>query len=230
MRMNPVFTLVLLVSFALATPARAEVKLSMSDGRVSITATNATAREILAEWARVGKTQIVNGERVTGAPMSIQLTNVYESQALDVIMRSVSAYIAAPRPEGTANASRFDRIVILPTSTPPRNVASPAPLSFAQPPQFNPPPPPVALDDDDLAGRNAAIQAQRGPIFNTFPQPNVPPQPGVQRTVPNPAAAQPGAGQMPIGVAVPGMIVQPPTQPGVPLGQPPGQFFFQQDR
>jgi hypothetical protein len=224
MRMSPVLTLALLASFGLAIPVRAEVKLSMNDGRVSITATNATAREILAEWAKVGKTQIVNAERVTGGPMSIQLTNVYESQALDVIMRSVSAYIAAPRPEGAAHASRFDRIVILPTSTPPRTVAaSPAPPSFAQP-QFNPPPPPVAFDDDDVAARNATIQAQRGPIFNTFPQPqNVPPQPGVQRA-PSPALAQPSTRQMPIGVAVPGMIVQPPPQPGLQPGQ------IQQDR
>ena len=224
MRMSPVFPLALMVLVGLAMPVRAEVKLSMNDGRVSITATNATVREILAEWAKVGKTQIVNAERVTAGPMSIQLTNVYESQALDVIMRSVSAYIAAPRPQGTGNASRFDRIVILPTSTPPRTVASPAPPSFAQPPQFNPPPPPVALDDDDLAARNAAIQAQRGPIFNTFPQPQQILPPAVQRAVPNPAAGQPTTGQMPIGVAVPGMIVQPPPQ----TGQQPGQI--QQDR
>jgi hypothetical protein len=222
MRMKSVLALTLLGSFGLAGSARAEVKLSMDNGRVSITATNATAREILAEWARVGKTQIVNAERIAGAPMSIQLTNVYESQALDVIMRSVSAYIAAPRPEISASASRFDRIVILPTSTPPRNVAAPAPPSFAQP-QFNPPPP-MALDDDDVAARNAAIQAQRGPIFNTFPQPQAPPQFGVPRSLPNPPAAQPGTVQMPVGVAVPGMIVQPPPQ----TGQQPGQI--QQDR
>ena len=41
---------------------------TMKDGRVTLAANGATVREILAEWARVGQTRIVNGERVTGAP------------------------------------------------------------------------------------------------------------------------------------------------------------------
>jgi hypothetical protein len=219
MRMSHVLGLALVVSLVPATSARAEVKLTMTDGLVSITATNATVREILAEWAKVGKTQIVNAERVSSAPMSIQLNNVYESQALDVIMRSVSAYIAAPRPQIAADASRFDRIVILPTSTPPRNPATPTPPAFAQPPMFNPPPPPTAFDDDDdVAARNQAAQAARGPIFNTFPQPpNFPGQQGVpQRVVAPTQSTQPGQVQMPVGVAVPGMVAQPPPQVGQP--------------
>ena len=184
----------------------------MSDGKVSITATNATVREILAEWAKVGQARITNGERITGGPITLELTDVTERQALDVLLRSVAGYMAAPRPAPAPNASQYDRILILPTSTPPRATASaPAPPTFS-PPQFNPPPPP---DDDDDNPRTVPPNP-RAPIFNTFPQPvqpNVRPNPPARGPAPPPAPAA-TTGQMPIGVAVPGMIVQPLPQPG----------------
>ena len=101
--------------------------LTISDGRVTLNAAGATVREILIEWAKVGQTKIVNAERVTGGPITLQLTNVPEEQALDVILRSVSGYVAAPRPIVNPGASRFDRILIMPTSTPPHVVAAAPP-------------------------------------------------------------------------------------------------------
>ena len=121
MRIRTACALALAFALGSAGPARAEVRLAINDGRVTLTATNATVREILSEWAKVGKTTIVNAERIAGGPITIQLSNVYEEQALDVIMRSVSAYLAAPRLQLVANSSRFASILVLPTSTPPRN-------------------------------------------------------------------------------------------------------------
>ena len=62
----------------------------MHDGRVTVVAKDATVRQILTEWARVGQTKIVNVERIPGGPISIELTDVPEAQALDVLLRSVS--------------------------------------------------------------------------------------------------------------------------------------------
>ena len=59
-----------------ASTAFAEVKVSMQDGRVSIVAKDATLRQIMTEWARVGQTKIVNVERIPGGPMTIELTNM----------------------------------------------------------------------------------------------------------------------------------------------------------
>src|SRR5204862_2015387 len=134
---------------------------------------------------------------------------------LDVILRAVSAYLAAPRPAVVENASRFDRIVVLPTSTPPRNTPQAPTPTFTPPPAFNPPPPPIT-DDDDVAGRAAQ---QRGPIFNTFTQPGaVPPPPQLNlpnsRVMPAPNATPTPATQSPVGVSVPRMVVPPPAQPG----------------
>src|SRR6476619_5459636 len=105
----------LAVSLLAVAPAVADVRLTMQNGRVSIVAKDATVRQILTEWARVGQTKIVNVERVPGGPVSIELNNVPESQALEVLLRAMSGYIAAPRAVDVANLSRFDRIIVMPT-------------------------------------------------------------------------------------------------------------------
>src|SRR5712691_7650870 len=88
-----------------ASAASADVHVTMQDGRVSIVAKDATVRQILTEWARVGQTKIVNVERVPGGPVTLELTNVTETQALEVLLRSLSGYITAPRAVGVANLS-----------------------------------------------------------------------------------------------------------------------------
>jgi hypothetical protein len=219
-----------------AAQAGAEVQIKIENGAVWLTATSATVGEILAEWARVGQTRIVNGEKVPGGPVTLQLTNEPEERALDTILRAASGYMAAPRPTVIANASRYDRIVVLPTSSPPRNTP-PAQTPPFQPPQpaFAPPqfPPgisvPGSADDDDQDGvppPRAVMPNPRNPVFNGIPQ--LPPeifqqqqqlqQQLQQQAAPAPAPQQPAFGAPgrggPVGVPVPGMIVQPPAQPG----------------
>jgi hypothetical protein len=227
MRIHIAAGLALTATLTFVTQARAEVHLTIRDGRVTLNAAGATVHEILVEWAKIGQTKIVNAERIAGGPITLQLTNVPEEQALDVILRSVSGYVAAPRPIVNAGASRFDRILIMPPSTPPRVAAAAPQPNFPQPQFPNQAQLPV---DDDEGPRNVVTPNPRGPIFNTFPQqlqqgnPFPPPQPGVGQQV-NPAAPQgqpvsPNPGQMPVGVAVPGMIYQPPPpQPGQPILQ-----------
>jgi hypothetical protein len=189
---------------------------------VSLSATNATAREILAEWARVGRTTIVNGERVPGGPLTLELANVTEEQALQVILRAASGYVAAPRPTVMANASRFDRILVMPVSTPTRAAAPQAPAFQAPPQRFptNPPfpfPQPVVEEDPDEADADADVEpetfeAPGQPIFTTFPRPQAVPLRGTTPPVPGLGPNVPRE-----GVAVPGMIVPAPApQPGTP--------------
>src|SRR5437899_119338 len=99
------------MTLALCAPASAEVQLTIRDGRVTLAARDATVRQILSEWARVGQTRVVNVERIPGGPVTLQLNNVPEDQALDVLLRSVSGYMAAPRPVMVGNLSRYDRIL-----------------------------------------------------------------------------------------------------------------------
>jgi hypothetical protein len=111
-----------------ASTAAAELKLDIRDGKVTLDARDVTIRQILAEWGRVGQTRIVNIERVGSGPVTLQLSAVSERQALDIILRSLSGYLAAPRAAGSAGASAYDRILILAASsvTPTSRTQAPA--------------------------------------------------------------------------------------------------------
>jgi hypothetical protein len=203
------FTLLALAAFPPA--ASADVQMSIHDGRVTIVAKDATVRQILAEWARVGRTRIVNVERIPGGPLTLEMKDVPELDALDVLLRTLSGYMASPRVAETPDASQFEAIVVMPTAAPPPSrAASVAPAPFAPPSGFPP------IDDDQGPG-----QPVRGPIFNTFPQPQVaPPQ---QR--PNVPAVRPGIPQ-PLPDSGP-QQVQPPIafpQPATPNAQPTSPF------
>ena len=122
-------------SLASASPAFADVQLKLLNGRVTLTAKDATVRQILTVWAKVGQTRIVNVERIPGGPLTLQLIDVPETQALDLLLRSVNGYLAAPRPIQVPNASMFDRIIVMPTSSPP-----PSSAAASQPPPSAAPP------------------------------------------------------------------------------------------
>ena len=91
-------TFALFASLAIAPAARADVQLTLRNGRVTLVARDATLRQILTEWARVGKTTIVNVEKIPGGPLTLELRDVPESEALDILLRTLSGYLAAPRP------------------------------------------------------------------------------------------------------------------------------------
>jgi hypothetical protein len=233
----PAAFLLAAVMLSWAAPARADVQLRIENGLVSLKATNATVREILAEWARVGDTKIVNGERMPGGPITIELNAISEEQALEIILRSAAGYVTAPRAIAVVNASRYDRILVMPTSSPTRpGPPPPQPAAFQQgaQPQFPPPqippqfqggqfpggqfpggqfpqfPPQRPVDDDS----DADVQDDPAPNV-VLPNPgsplfNVTPPP--QQPPPGGFGARPPAGRPAIGVSTPGMVVPAPNQ------------------
>ena len=116
--------LIAALSFVVAAPAGAQqLKVSFNEGLVSVDATAVPVRQILNEWAKLGGTKVVGAERVTGAPLTLKLVDVPEGQALEIILRSVAGYMAAPR-GAVAGASMYDRILILATSSGPAPAAA----------------------------------------------------------------------------------------------------------
>jgi hypothetical protein len=115
----------LFVLTASATPSwAAGLTLSIRDGLVTLDAQDVTLRQILTEWARIGKTRIINVERITGGPITLKIDAMPEKQALDVILRTIPGYMALPRETPVADASLYDRILIMATTT---AVAAPRP-------------------------------------------------------------------------------------------------------
>jgi hypothetical protein len=204
-----------------AAPADAQqFRLEFKDGRVSLNAQNTPIRAILAEWARMGGATIVNGDRVPGAPVTLELIAVPERQALDTLLRGAAAYMLAPRRPGTAGVSAFDRILILPTSTAPRNPA-PAPTPAALGPRPILPRPPV-VQNPNVPG--VVVADNPGDDAEVVGQPLVP-QPRVVQRPPQPIAAPveatpPDADDTPSQPAVVGGATAPsPTNPfGIPAG------------
>jgi hypothetical protein len=144
MRIPYVFAVVgLLVAGAGSASAQQNLTLEFKNGLVSLSAQNVAISQILAEWARRGRTTIVNGERVPGPAVTLELQDVTEQQALEVLLRGVSGYLVAARDSALSGASTYDRIYILPTSSRPSSAAQVTP----QPQQsFQA----IQEDDDDI--------------------------------------------------------------------------------
>ena len=217
----------------------AGLKLAFADGKVSIDAQDVTVRQILTEWSRLGKTRIVNLERVASGPITMKLENVPENVALDTILRAVPGYMAAPRSAYLENASVYDRILIMATTS--AVAARPGTPSTFQTPNAFPPafPPgqspnitqlrgpgsltpgvmPEPADDQD----DAAITAAAAAGLITVPAPNAGATFTGMRTPlvdpnappPPPAAASTPSNpwNVPVGASRPGLAPPPPPPP-----------------
>ena len=221
---------------ALAGPAAAQqpLRLEIRAGLVNLHAQNVPLRQILTEWSRVGGTRIVNGERVTGAPVTLDLQGVSERQALDVLLRGVAGYVLASRPASGQGASAFDRIVILASSTarpataPPAFANGPA-TRVPQPapqPQFEPNDPEENPQGDVAPGRPRIVRSPPRPVIpggiappdpiqpdpDDPPADNDPPESGVVVTPSNPFGIPAGSSGRPGEIA-------PQPAPGQPAPQ-----------
>jgi len=98
-----------------ATPASAgEVRLTFQDGRVTLHAQNVLPRDVLAEWERVGGMRVDNLDALSGSPVTFDLVDVTERNALAIVLRSAAGYLAFTRTSPESGASRFARLVIMP--------------------------------------------------------------------------------------------------------------------
>jgi hypothetical protein len=214
-----------LALLSLAVPAHAQQPLSLqiAAGRVSLHAQNVPVRQILAEWARVGGTTIVNGDRVVGPPVSLDLRDVPERQALDILLRGVSGHVLGARLASAPGASGIDRILILATSNAPR----PAPTTFVNGPanRFPQPQPQPQQVEQAEPDENPAADVPPGqtarPTFRPGPPRRVqaPVQPPFGPELQQPSVTQPEPDDTPDASATPAAVPPNTANPfGVPAG------------
>jgi hypothetical protein len=198
--------LTVLVGCSASFAAAGDLTLKLANGRATLIAQDVPLRQILDEWARVGQTTIVNGDKLMGPSITLQLVDRPEREVLDLLLRSASGYIAAPRAGNLAGASQFEKVMILPVSRGPVGVASaPPPTQFGRPASTIQQMPLPATDDDNPVDPPQVMPPGMGPQ-------NVQP--------PNPFQAQPGQQSPPMTAPRPGFLpAPPPTQPN-PYGQP----------
>ena len=191
----------------------AGVRVSMQDGRVTVAANQAPLALILAEWARVGGSTIVNGDTVASTPITIELNDVAEQHALQVLLRSTGGYVAVRRSGDVPGVSTFARIVILPVSAP----TSSASTTVSRP--YTPPPvvPPPAGFSQPIATQTPVVTRLVGANGLPVPDDQNDGQPsGITRTPPTPPTRIPSGI---VGMSAPGMLVPAPqpataTAPG----------------
>jgi hypothetical protein len=220
--------LIFALAVVVAAPAGAQnLKLAFNSGRVSVDATGVPVRTILSEWSKLGGTKIVGAERIAGAPLTLKLEDVTEAHALEIILRSVAGYMAAPR-GAMPGASMYDRILVMATSSGP---ARPGAANNNSNPnngtqRFTPPRParqeqPEQDDEDEEEDPNPP----NPPVF-TFPQPGQPSfnQPGVfNGAMPGTAINMNPATGTPQTITInpngmPAGAVPPPAGPTTPFG------------
>jgi hypothetical protein len=189
------------------TSSAQTVSLQFNNGRVTLNAQNAPIRSILVEWARLGGTRIVNGDRVGGAPVTLELDDVPERYALEILLRTAAGYVVTARQE-PGGPSMLGGVIILATTSAPRLQA---PVTFgAATVQQRP-------FQDDAADERPGVNAPVLPGVPTVSGPTVVRVPG---TVFGQADQAPPATQTPArpvttlqtlpGTSRPGEITPPP--------------------
>ena len=133
-------SLIVWLSVMSLAAATGTVRLTISDGRVSLVSKGATVQQILAEWTRVGGTRIDNANAIPGGPLDLQLSDVSEEQALQVLLRDANVVVVGGARPG-AQASRIARIFVAPQGRPlPQLPPAPAAILTTAPPAVSPVP------------------------------------------------------------------------------------------
>ena len=220
----------LLLSVYAGSAAAQTVKIEFTDGRVNLNAQNAPVRTVLAEWARLGGTQIVNGDNVSGPPLTLELTGMPERQALEILLRSVPGYILSARPSpGVGGASSFDRVMIMATTTAPRPASTPtfgtqAPRATVDPDVDDTPdtvgvnPRGTVTVDQNGRAIGQPVVVTQSPNGAVVIRPGGAPQPFFQDPAPaaTPPPPAPGQAPRPANPFAPTPVPQQPPQDGRP--------------
>ncbi len=182
-----------------------DLRLQFHAGLVDLSAHAVTVADILTRWSEVGGTTVVNGDQIQSGPVTIDLVDAPEREALAVILRSVPGYLLAERADQTDTRSVIDRIAVLarrtalPTAVPvvpssPRAVAvSQAPVVRSVLPEPDEP------NRDGLVIISSATDAAKSATDRSNPQGTTP------------GLARPGAAQ---SSALPGMSSARPGMSG----------------
>lgn len=214
-----------LVAMASLSAQAQTVKVEFLMGKVNLVAQDASLRAIMNEWARVGGTRLVNPERLTGGPVTLELVGVPERQALDILMRDVGGYILGPRATLVAGVSSFDRVVVVASVA--GRPAPAGPTVAAARPQLGRVVTPIErepiVDDSDDAEPDTPERADSPARVRPgapVPSPGLPPLPRTLEPATEPARPTPTPGN-PFG-AVPGTSRPGMVQP-LPPAQPPAE-------
>ena len=131
--LSAVLALVIAAVLAASPAAGQQADVSFAAGRVTITAREAPLAAIFGAWQRHGGSRFVGASRLPGEPVTVQLVDVPEREALRVLLRAAAGYVAIPKAETQSGASAYDRVLIMagPASAGAQRVTGAGPESAA---------------------------------------------------------------------------------------------------
>jgi len=196
-----ILALVVTLHPALAAAQASHVSLVIDDRGVTLEARDATLRDILAEWSRVGGTKVLNAETLDARPVTLSLSGVGERQALDILLRDIGGYILSARTADEHTLSQFAGLVVVPArAAVATSVSRPVPAPFASRPAFVPSEPAPEVE--------AAEEASEAAVVAPLPRPTVRARGALGRAEPSDVAVE----------AVPtAPVVEPPSPRRLPL-------------
>ena len=182
--------------------AAEELRIAIGGGRVTLIADDAALGDVLAAWARAGKTRFAGAEPIEAVPVSLRLVDVDEAQALGWLLQPAAGYVATWRARSDPGASRYERVEIRAASVPPHPRAARDQMAGSETgrPRSEPEAPPALSE---------AAQRER---LRQLLRPN---HAGEAEAVPPPSPAS-GTEHRPLTTPRPGMVVEsiPPERPG----------------
>lgn len=185
-----------LASCLVASPATAELRLSFEAGRVTLAAVDVSLRAVLEAWAVEGLTLISNIEQLSAEPVTLELTDVTETEALTTLLSSQLGYVASRRSQLETGRSAFLRIMILASG-------SARPRAFTRPTAAAPP-------------ASEQPRPRRGPLFGSGDVSASAPGAGQPVAAPAPTPRSFAAGSSTPGQPVPAPVSQPAPEPAHP--------------
>jgi hypothetical protein len=133
MRAGVVFS-ALVMACSLAGRAEGQgLTIDIADGFVTLDARDVSVQQILARWAQVAGVTVVNADKISTSPVTLQLNRVPERAALQTLLRGVGYVLGSQ--DGPGSQNRINRIAIFPfntTSTAMAPVRAAAPESRGQ--------------------------------------------------------------------------------------------------
>lgn len=208
---------VAILSISGPRPALAQqLELAFNEGAITLAARDVSVRQILDEWARLGGMVVVNADLVSDELVSLQFDGVPERQAIDIVLRSTSGYVATQRATDNPGPSIYGRMLVLGESASPAATAAAVLNPTPSPPSLTRPPPIISpttlpltlpsIDSDASAPVDTTSPASGPQPFNA----NVmPPSSPFSRAGAPPNGRLPGASAG-TGTAIPGIISAPP--------------------
>lgn len=114
-----------LLTLSVASQARAQaLQLDVHDGLVWLNADHVSLGEIVRQWARTRDLRVVRPELLEGVVITLRLSGVPESEAVQILLRGVTGYVAV-MDDTTAVPFPILKRLVLVSPTAPRELASP---------------------------------------------------------------------------------------------------------